>query len=267
MEKIIDFILKNQLILPILYLLGGTGLYLILKYFINGSFFIKAKGTRSEKKVKTIKSLLNNLLKYLIGFITISAILSVYGVDITSLLAGVGIVGIVIGFSLQDTLKDILAGISIITENQYGVGDIIEISKYKGEVIFLGLKTTRLKSPKGDVKIISNRNITELINYSISDSMAVVKVTIKSSKKTEEIENLLETKTKEMNNKINNLKSEIRVFNDTKSEKESYAYIFEANVSTNKENQVEKDLIKHIKISLEKEDIESYSIIGDSNGE
>ncbi len=267
METIIDFILKNQLILPIIYLAGGITIYLVLKYIINASFFMKAKGTRTEKKVKTIKSLLNNLLKYLIGFITIAAILSVYEVDITSLLAGVGIVGIVIGFSLQDTLKDILAGISIITENQYGVGDIIEISKYKGEVIFLGLKTTRLKSPKGDVKIIANRNITELINYSISDTMAVVNVTLKTTKTVEELENLLEEKALKMNDKINHLKSEIRVFSDTKSEKDSYTYIFEANVSSTKEKQVEKDLIKHLRISLEKEDIESYTIIGDSNGE
>ena len=72
--------------------------------------------------------------------------MTVYGVDVTSVLAGLGIVGVVLGFALQDLAKDIIAGFSIIFENQYAIGDTISINGFKGEVIFLGLKTTKIKN-------------------------------------------------------------------------------------------------------------------------
>ena len=89
--------------------------------------------------------LLKNITKYTVIIFLILAILTVYGVDVTSVLTGLGIVGVVLGLALQDLAKDIIAGFSIIFENQYAIGDTISINGFKGEVIFLGLKTTKIK--------------------------------------------------------------------------------------------------------------------------
>ena len=101
-------------------------------------------------------------------------ILNVYGVNTTALLTSLGLVGLGVSLSLQDTVKDFLAGIFIIFENQYDVGDTIEVAGFKGEVIALGLKTTKIKAVTGEVNIIANRNIGSVINHSFSNSLAVV---------------------------------------------------------------------------------------------
>ena len=160
-----------EIYLPILYIAVSFLVYNITKRLINT--FLKSKQanlkeeTFNYKKIETFKSLLENLCKYtLIIFLTLS-ILSVYGVDVSGVLAGLGIAGLIIGLSLQDLIRDIIAGITIIIENQYAVGDTIEIRGFKGEVEFLGLKTTRIRNSKGELFMIANRNIPEMINYSI----------------------------------------------------------------------------------------------------
>ena len=67
-----------------------------------------------------------------------------------------------------------LAGILIILDNRYNVGDIVKINDFTGEVINLGLQATKLKNPNGDVYVINNSNITSLINYSEYDSVLFI---------------------------------------------------------------------------------------------
>ena len=117
-----------------------------------------------------------NVLKYLLYIVTILIILDVWGVDTKALLASLGVVGVIVGLALQDLLKDIIAGIAILTEDQFQVGDNIKVGDFRGDVISLGLKTTKIRAYSGEVKIISNRNITEATNYSLKASKSVVDI-------------------------------------------------------------------------------------------
>ena len=105
-----------------------------------------------------IKKILNHriaVFSFVLGLIAIVAILyilQVYGVNTSALVAGVGAFSLVIGLAFQDVLKDLLVGATIILESQFAIGEIVEINGFKGEVISLTLKTTRLKSYKGEVK-------------------------------------------------------------------------------------------------------------------
>ncbi len=103
-------------------------------------------------------------------------ILDVWGVDTKALLTSLGVVGVIVGLALQDLLKDIIAGTAILTEDQFQVGDNIKIGDFRGDVISLGLKTTKIRAYSGEIKIIANRNITEVINYSLKASKSVVDV-------------------------------------------------------------------------------------------
>ncbi|MBR2588578.1 MAG: mechanosensitive ion channel family protein [Bacilli bacterium] len=152
-------------------------LYLIIKEILNNILFQKAK-EEANKKAQTIILVITNIIKYFLIVIAVLMILDVSGIDTKGLMASLGILSIIIGLSLQDLLKDIIAGVAILTENQFSVGDNIKIGDFRGEVTYLGLKTTRIKSYTGETKIISNRNITEVINYSLKPSKSLIDLNI-----------------------------------------------------------------------------------------
>ena len=118
-------------------------------------------------------------------------ILDVYGIDTKTILASIGIIGLVIGLAVQDTLRDFLSGLFIILDNQYSVGDNVMINGFRGNVINLGLKTTRIKAYTGEVKIIANRNIMEVTNYSKENSLAIVDISVSHNSNLEKTEKVL----------------------------------------------------------------------------
>ena len=93
-------------------------------------------------------------------------ILDIFGVDTSSFIAGLGVASVVIGLALQDALKDIIGGINIILDNFYVVGDYVKYGDFTGQVISFGLKSTKIKDFNGNVMVVSNRNIDEIINLS-----------------------------------------------------------------------------------------------------
>src|SRR5699024_9587248 len=102
-----------------------------------------------------------------------------------------------------------LAGIFIIVENQYTVGDTVEIGGFTGEVTYLGLKTTRIKDYKGAVKILANHYITEVINYSMNDSLAIVEVQVSYEDVLNKIEKTLCKIATEQRDQIPNITGDI----------------------------------------------------------
>jgi len=154
-----------------LYILFVLIVYLILKRILK-IIFIRAGGKNAsaahKQRVKTISKMLSSILRYVFLVILLLVVLAVLGVNVTSLLAGLGIVTAIVGLAFQDMLKDFIAGIAIIAENQFGVGDtvIAQADGFKGVVTDIGLKTTEITNDKGEVKIIANHNVDGLINCS-----------------------------------------------------------------------------------------------------
>ena len=89
-----------------------------------------------------------------------------YGVDTSGIIASLGVAGLVIGLALQDIIADFVAGIFILFDDQYIIGDVVEINGFKGEVIGFGLMSTKIKNATGDVLIISNSSFKEVVNFS-----------------------------------------------------------------------------------------------------
>jgi moderate conductance mechanosensitive channel len=129
-----------------------------------------------SQRVMTILKVLVSIIRYTLWIITIIIILSIWGVDVAPALAGLGIAGLVIGLGAQKLISDFIAGLFIIFEQHYDVGDIIEVNGYRGTVIEIGLKSTKLQSWKGDIKIFSNSDMSPIINFSKTKSTAVVVV-------------------------------------------------------------------------------------------
>lgn len=169
----------------------------ISKKMIRKSFELRlnAPGSMSqqrERRYRTILRLLQSVISYVVYFSAILAILSVMNVKIAGLLAGAGIVGLAVGFGAQSLVKDVITGFFIIFEDQFGVGDYIKISAIEGTVLEIGLRTTKIKGAGGEINIIPNGSILEVVNYSINNSVAVVDVSIAYSSNIEKAEKLIE---------------------------------------------------------------------------
>ena len=136
MINVLDIFTSRKVIAPFIIVLVSILIYLFIHSILKRSFKIKI-GKMDDRKRVTIVKLMDNIFKYLILIICILLVLGEFGVDTKSLIASLGIVGVVVGLALQDTLKDFVSGLFIIVEDQYRVGDTITVGGFKGEVISL----------------------------------------------------------------------------------------------------------------------------------
>lgn len=143
------------------------------------------------KRQKSIVNLISNIVRFFILFIALTIILEEFGIDTKSFIASLGVFSLVIGLALQDLLKDLISGFSIVLEGLFSIGDWIEISSFKGEVVATSLRTTRIRAYTGEIKIISNRNITELINYSLDDSISIVDAEVAYDSKLDKVDKII----------------------------------------------------------------------------
>jgi len=131
-----------------------------------------------SRRVQTVGKLLKNTVSYILNFIVILLILGEFHIELAPLLAGAGVIGLAIGFGAQSLVKDVITGFFIILEDHFSVGDVIETGKFRGTVEMIGLRATRIKSWTGEVFIIPNGSITDVTNFSVNNSLAVVDVSI-----------------------------------------------------------------------------------------
>ncbi len=255
----IEKFLIKEIYLPVIYIgiavLVNSFFKKMIDKIINRKQKNLIKNSYNYKKTETFKVLLKNIIKYTIIIFLILAILTVYGVNVNSVLASLGIAGIVIGLALQDLAKDIIAGFSIILENQYAIGDIISISGFKGEVIFLGLKTTKIKNYEGQVKIIANRNATDIINYSMETYLAIVDIDVSYEENNENVEKVLTNLAEELTNTLPNLKGEVELLGIQELSSSSVKYRMIAPTKANYYIEIERKMRKAIKERLDKEKI------------
>ena len=151
---------------------------------------MKKKNNRSYTVAKLIQSILN----YAVIIVAIFAVLSSWGIDVTAALAGVGVLSLIIGLGAQDLIKDFLAGIGIVFEDQYEIDDVVEIDGFKGKVTEIGLRTTKLISFNVEIRIIRNGQISQVSNFSRSYSLAVVVVNVAYKENIDKVITLLDEK-------------------------------------------------------------------------
>ncbi len=176
----------------------GVIITLAISYFVYKTIAIfleetinSGKGSYELKKRKTITRLFKNIVKYIILISAILTILSIYGVNVKGMITGLGVTATIIGLALQDTFKDIINGISIITENYFIVGDIISYNGFTGEVIEFGLKSTKVKNVNGEVMIIANRNIMEIKNLSQKDQIVQIPIPLPYGEDIDKLEKII----------------------------------------------------------------------------
>lgn len=167
----------------------------VCRFIIRKVFRLRANlpGNHTERRRKTIERLLQSIIAYVVYFSAIMASLSAVGINIAGLLAGAGIAGLAIGFGAQSLVKDVITGFFIIFEDQFGVGDYIQVGGREGTVMEIGLRTTKVKGNFGEMHIIPNGAITDVINYSLANSIANIDFTLGYTADIEKAERLIRT--------------------------------------------------------------------------
>lgn len=164
------------------------------KALIRKTFAVRFKGPLkyNERRHQTMSKLLENVLAYVVYFIAIIAVLSAFDINVTGLLAGAGVLGLAIGFGAQNLVRDIITGFFIIMEDQFSVGDYVRIGQAEGTVEEIGLRTTKIKGFTGELFIFPNGNVTDVVNFSIHNSIAVVDINISYESDMAKVEQLIQ---------------------------------------------------------------------------
>lgn len=143
---------------------------------LEGSGLVATERTR--QRTQAIGSVLKSVSSTVIVAVALLMVISVLQIPITPILASVSAVGVAVGLGARDLITDFLAGISMIFEDQYGVGDVIDTGLANGTVIEVGLRVTKLRDADGEIWYVRNGSITRVGNQSQGWSRAVVDVPV-----------------------------------------------------------------------------------------
>ena len=262
LKDYLKYIIDKDIHLIVIYVIIGFIIYNIIKRIIERR---TQKVRRNHQK--TMYKLIQNVIKYVILILVLVSILNILGINVTSIVAGVGIASIVVGLALQDVMTDILSGISIVLEDQFDVGDYVLINGFEGTVLELGLKSTKIKNYENTVKIISNRKITEVTNYSKADPKITIDIPISyeiDNKKADKvINNIIKRIEKEVENQKNPVELlGLQSFNDS-----SISYRILVSSKINEQFKAKRQINRIIKEEFDKEKISvPFNIIEVKNG-
>ena len=187
MEKIIEFITQKEFYQTLITIGVGYLIYLLIVNLLH-VIINKGKDEFERKRRVTVLNLFENVVKWLVWFLIIVIILNIFGVNTTSLLASLGIVGVVVGLALQDTVKDLIGGISIIFGDYFVVGDTVEYKGFMGTVIDMNLRATKIQKFTGEVMVVANKNIDEIINLSQKKATHLIKIPTAYEESKEKVE-------------------------------------------------------------------------------
>lgn len=167
-------VLMTVLVAVILFYIGSGLLAKLVKQAVKNTAKHRDWHRKDmEKRQKTLSALFVSMWRIaIIVFVIVSILTKVFRLDLAPLFASAGIIGVALGFGAQSLIKDFLSGIFIIAENQYRVGDIIDIEGASGTVERIGTRSTVLRDADGNVHYFPNGMVMHVINKTMGYSMA-----------------------------------------------------------------------------------------------
>ena len=208
------------------------------------------------KKSKTIARLLVSFFKWAIALCAVFFILIAWNADAKIVLAGTGILTLIIGLGSQSLVADILAGIFIVFEGEFQVGDIVIIDGWRGEVKEIGIRTTKLVDVGGNIKIVNNSEIKTIINQTQELSVAKTYVSVSYSARIEKIEAVIADNIEKMKDKIPSIEEGPYYKGVSELGESGVSLLFIAKCKEDDIYQVQRDLNREIKIMFDDNGIE-----------
>ena len=208
-----------------------------------------------SQKMTTIFILVVNFLKWVVVIGAIFMILSACGLRSEFSAAGAGIVALIIGLGSQSLVADILAGIFIVFEGDYQVGDIVILDGWRGEIQSIGVRTTKLIDAGGNIKIVNNSDIRSIINQTKELSIAKCYVGIGYEARIENVEAVIADNIEHIKERIPTIVEGPFYMGVSELAESSVNLLFVAKCKENDIYQVQRDLNREIKIMFDDNDI------------
>jgi small conductance mechanosensitive channel len=208
------------------------------------------------KKAKTISRLIVSFFKWVIALCAFFFTLDAWGADTTTLLASAGVLTLIIGLGSQSLVADILAGIFIVFEGEFQVGDIVLIDGWRGEVKEIGIRTTKLVDVGGNIKIVNNSEIKTIINQTQELSLAKAYVSVSYGARIEKIEAVIADNLDSFKEKIPAIVEGPFYKGVSELGESGVTLLFVAKCQEDDIYQVQRDMNREIKVMFDNNDIE-----------
>lgn len=140
-------------------------------------------------RIRSVLSITASLLKYVAFIVILCWGLAILGVNVSTIVASVGILALIVGFSAESLIADVVTGAFMIFENQYNVGDIVEVDGFRGTVTSIGIRTTCITDPGDNVKIVNNSAMKNILNRSDKLSRSISEIAVPYATDFEKLEN------------------------------------------------------------------------------
>ena len=208
------------------------------------------------KKAKTISRLIVSFVKWVIALCAVFFTMDAWGADTTTMLASAGVLTLIIGLGSQSLVADILAGIFIVFEGEFQVGDIVIIDSWRGEVKEIGIRTTKLVDVGGNIKIVNNSEIKTIINQTQELSVAKTYVAVSYNARIEKIEAVIADNIKNIKDKIPDIIEGPFYMGVSELGESGVSLLFTAKCKEDNIYQVQRDLNREIKIMFDDNNVE-----------
>ena len=208
------------------------------------------------KKAKTVSRMVLSFIKWVIFLCALFFTLDAWGADTTTMLASAGVITLIIGLGSQSLIADILAGIFIVFEGEFQVGDIVIIDSWRGEVQEIGMRTTKLVDAGGNIKIVNNSEIKTIINQTQELSVAKAYVSVSYNARIEKIESVISDNIDKVKAKIPAILEGPYYKGVAELGESGVSLLFIAKCKEDDIYQVQRDLNREIKIMFDDNGIE-----------
>ena len=222
--------------------------FLTLSFVIR--FILKLIASRLRRG-RALVDLLCSFIKYIAVIALIFAVLSAWGVDTTALLAGVGILSLIVGLGAQPLIEDIIAGLFIVFERVFEVGDIIVVDGFRGTVKEIGIRTTQIEDAGGDIKV-NNSDIRTLVNMTSQLSLAISEIDIEYGESLERVELVIKDHLAEMKENIPDIAEGPFYMGVSRLGSSGVTLRFTAKCAEMQKFQVERDMNRQLKLLFDR---------------
>jgi small-conductance mechanosensitive channel len=160
--------------------------------------YLRERAERARQRTITMGAVLRSIASFSLFVVVLLLCLGELGIDLAPLIAGAGIAGIAIGLGAQSLVRDFLAGMFIVIEDQYGVGDTVDLGEAKGTVERVTLRTTMVRDLEGTLWVVPNGEIKRVANKSQLWARAVVDLRVPTTADLDEALTLIRTRAAEI---------------------------------------------------------------------
>lgn len=178
----------------IMVVIMGAGV-MAVKYLLDTALSLAKPRTH---RGSTLVSIISSIFRYVAVMLILCWGLAILGVNVSTIIASVGVLALIVGFGAESLIEDVITGLFMLLENQYNVGDIVEVSGFRGVVSNISIRTTAITDISGNIKIINNSDMKNILNRSSIISKAASEIAIPYATDLEKLESEIPALMKEI---------------------------------------------------------------------